>query len=138
MEGLAQRIAGGDVPLALRNAKLLELDLGRLLAPMSNAGEFEERLSMVVQEVVDEAANQPVIMFIDDIHNLIPPPPNGNNGSAILKPALGRGLLRCIGCTCRWTSSKNPSKPTRLWNVDFSKFQWKNQMLISPFPFCVG
>lgn len=99
VEGLAQRIATGDVPLSLRNAKLLELDLGAVGAGCQMPGEFEERLSMVVQEVVDEAENQPVIVFIDDIHNLIPPPPNGNNGSAILKPALGRGLLRCIGCT---------------------------------------
>ena len=88
---------------------------------------------MVVQEVVDEAANQPVIMFIDDI-TTIPPPPNGNNASAILKPALGRFVETSAR---RWTV-QNPSKPTRLWNVDFSKFQWKNQMLISPFPFCVG
>ena len=80
VEGLAQRIVQGDVPLALRNAKLLELDLGAVGAGCQMPGEFEERLSMVVQEVVDETQKQPVIVFIDDIHNLIPPPPNGNNG----------------------------------------------------------
>jgi ATP-dependent Clp protease ATP-binding subunit ClpB len=52
-------------------------------------GEFEERLSIVVSEVVEASQKGPCIMFIDDIHNLCPPPPSGNNGAAILKPALG-------------------------------------------------
>jgi len=99
VEGLAQRIISGDVPAPLRNARLLELDLGAVGAGCQMPGEFEERLSIVVSEVVEASQKGPVILFIDDIHNLCPPPPSGNNGAAILKPALGRGLLKCIGAS---------------------------------------
>ena len=99
VEGLAQRIVAGDVPAPLRNARLLELDLGAVGAGCQMPGEFEERLSIVVSEIVEATQKGPVVMFIDDIHNLCPPPPAANNGAAILKPALGRGLLRCIGAS---------------------------------------
>lgn len=99
VEGLAQRIIAGDVPISLRGAKLLELDLGAVGAGCQMPGEFEERLSIVISEVVEATQKGPVVMFIDDIHNLCPPPPASNNGAAILKPALGRGLLRCIGAS---------------------------------------
>lgn len=99
VEGLAQRIVAGDVPAPLRNARLLELDLGAVGAGCQMPGEFEERLSIVVSEIVEATQKGPVVMFIDDIHNLCPPPPAGNNGAAILKPALGRGLLKCIGAS---------------------------------------
>jgi ATP-dependent Clp protease ATP-binding subunit ClpB len=99
VEGLAQRIIAGDVPAPLRNARLLELDLGAVGAGCQMPGEFEERLSIVVSEIVEATQKGPVVMFIDDIHNLCPPPPAGNNGAAILKPALGRGLLKCIGAS---------------------------------------
>ena len=99
VEGLAQRIVSGDVPAPLRNARLLELDLGAVGAGCQMPGEFEERLSIVVSEIVEATQKGPVVMFIDDIHNLCPAPPSGNNGAAILKPALGRGLLKCIGAS---------------------------------------
>lgn len=99
VEGLAQRIVNDDVPQALRGAKLLEVDLGAVGAGCQMPGEFEERLTIIVQEVVDATAKGPVVLFIDDIHNLCPAPPMNNNGAAILKPALGRGLLRCVGAT---------------------------------------
>ena len=99
VEGLAQRIVNDDVPHALRGARLLEVDLGAVGAGCQMPGEFEERLTIIVQEVVDASANGPVVLFIDDIHNLCPAPPMNNNGAAILKPALGRGLLRCVGAT---------------------------------------
>ena len=98
VEGLAQRIVAGDVPAPLRGARLLELDLGAVGAGCQMPGEFEERLSIVVSEIVEATQKGPVVMFIDDIHNLCPPPA-GNNGAAILKPALGRGLLKCIGAS---------------------------------------
>ena len=99
VEGLAQRIVAGDVPAPLRGARLLELDLGAVGAGCQMPGEFEERLSIVVSEIVEATQKGPVVMFIDDIHNLGPPPPAGNNGAAILKPALGRGELKCIGAS---------------------------------------
>ena len=99
VEGLSQRIVNNDVPQALRGAKLLEVDLGAVGAGCQMPGEFEERLTIIVQEVVDASAKGPVVLFIDDIHNLCPAPPMNNNGAAILKPALGRGLLRCVGAT---------------------------------------
>lgn len=99
VEGLAQRIVNDDVPHALRGARLLEVDLGAVGAGCQMPGEFEERLTIIVQEVVDASAKGPVVLFIDDIHNLCPAPPMNNNGAAILKPALGRGLLRCVGAT---------------------------------------
>ena len=99
VEGLAQRIVMDDVPHALRGARLLEVDLGAVGAGCQMPGEFEERLTIIVQEVVDATAKGPIVLFIDDIHNLCPAPPMNNNGAAILKPALGRGLLRCIGAT---------------------------------------
>ena len=99
VEGLAQRIVAGDVPVPLRGARLLELDLGAVGAGCQMPGEYEERLSIVISEIVEATQKGPVVMFIDDIHNLCPPPPAGNNGAAILKPALGRGLLRCIGAS---------------------------------------
>jgi|EP00982_Pelagococcus_subviridis_P013306 ATP-dependent Clp protease ATP-binding subunit ClpB len=99
VEGLAQRIVAGDVPTSLLGARLLELDLGAVGAGCQMPGEFEERLSIVVSEVVEASQKGGIIMFIDDIHNLCPPPPGGNNGAAILKPALGRGLLKCIGAS---------------------------------------
>ena len=75
VEGLAQRIVAGDVPAPLRGARLLELDLGAVGAGCQMPGEFEERLSIVVSEIVEATQKGPVIMFIDDIHNLGPPPP---------------------------------------------------------------
>jgi ATP-dependent Clp protease ATP-binding subunit ClpB len=75
VEGLAQRIVAGDVPAPLRGARLLELDLGAVGAGCQMPGEFEERLSIVVSEIVEATQKGPVIMFIDDIHNLCPPPP---------------------------------------------------------------
>ena len=99
VEGLAQRIVAGDVPVPLRGARLLELDLGAVGAGCQMPGEYEERLSIVISEIVEATQKGPVVMFIDDIHNLCPPPPAGNNGAAILKSAVCRGLLRCIGAS---------------------------------------
>jgi|TARA_B100001142_G_scaffold57156_1_gene55887 ATP-dependent Clp protease ATP-binding subunit ClpB len=99
VEGLAQRIVSGDVPAPLRGARLLELDLGAVGAGCQMPGEFEERLSIVVSEIVEASQKGTIVLFIDDIHNLCPPPPAGNNGAAILKPALGRGLLKCVGAS---------------------------------------
>ncbi len=99
VEGFALRIARGDVPPALRNIRLCELDLGRLQAGASVKGEFEERLRRVIEEV--EAAPEPVILFIDEAHNLIGAGGSAGQGDAanLLKPALARGTLRTIAAT---------------------------------------
>lgn len=100
IEGLAARLVSGDVPPALKGCKLLELDTSALAAGCAMPGDYEERMKRIVTEICSEENSGKVILFIDDIHQIVPIPPNMvNDGGAILKPALGRGQLRCIGCT---------------------------------------
>ncbi|MDF2687962.1 MAG: clpB [Microvirga sp.] len=98
VEGLAQRIINNDVPDTLKNRRLLSLDLGALLAGAKYRGEFEERLKAVLQEL---SAAGDVILFIDELHTLVGA--GGAEGamdaSNMLKPALARGELHCIGAT---------------------------------------
>ncbi|NKB19188.1 MAG: ATP-dependent chaperone ClpB [Alphaproteobacteria bacterium] len=99
VEGLAQRIVKGDVPEGLRRKRLMMLDLGALIAGSKYRGEFEERLKAVLQEI--DACNGEIILFIDELHTLIGA--GGADGamdaSNMLKPALARGELHCIGAT---------------------------------------
>jgi ATP-dependent Clp protease ATP-binding subunit ClpB len=98
-EGLAHRIVRGDVPENLQGKKIFSLDMGALIAGAKYKGEFEERLKSVVQEVT--AAEGDLILFIDEIHTLVGA--GGGEGAMdaanILKPALARGELRCVGAT---------------------------------------
>ena len=99
VEGLAERIVRGDVPENLKNKQLYSLDMGALLAGAKYKGEFEERLKSVIKEVTK--SNGEIILFIDEIHTLVGA--GGGQGAMdaanILKPALARGEIRCIGAT---------------------------------------
>lgn len=99
-EGLAIRIANGDVPEPLKGRKLMSLDVSALIAGAKFKGEFEERLKGVLKEVED--ANGGIILFIDEIHTIVGAGSSGDSSldaGNILKPMLARGELRCIGAT---------------------------------------
>ena len=98
-EGLAQRIVNGDVPQALADKALLSLDMGALVAGAKYRGEFEERLKAVLKEV--ESRDGEVVLFIDEMHQLVGAGKTDGamDASNLLKPALARGELRCIGAT---------------------------------------
>ncbi len=98
-EGLARRITAGDVPETLKNRRVLALDVGALIAGAKYRGEFEDRLKAVLKEVTEAAGE--VVLFIDELHTIIGA--GAAEGAAdaanLLKPALARGELRCIGAT---------------------------------------
>ena len=98
VEGLAQKIASGDVPMTVKNARLLTLDISGMVAGSKYRGEFEERIKKVIQEVKDDPN---IILFVDEMHTLIGA--GGAEGSidasSILKPSLARGELQMIGAT---------------------------------------
>jgi ATP-dependent Clp protease ATP-binding subunit ClpB len=99
VEGLALRITSGDVPTTLKNKKIIALDIGSLVAGSKFRGEFEDRLKAVLKEI--EASSGEIILFIDELHTIVSAgsAEGSVDASNMLKPALARGTLRCIGAT---------------------------------------
>ncbi len=99
VEGLAQRIIAGDIPESLKNKRVLSLDLGAMVAGAKYRGEFEERLKAVLKEITD--AQGSIVLFIDELHTVVGAGKSDGSldASNMLKPALARGELRCIGAT---------------------------------------
>ena len=129
-ESLAQRIVAGEVPDALRGVRLVSLDLGALIAGAKFRGQFEERLRQVLDEVRegegrggDSGAGHSggVVLFIDELHTVVGGERSGPDAASILKPALARGDLRCIGATTpedyRRTIEKDPALERRFQQV---------------------
>jgi len=114
VEGLAQRIINGDVPDSLQDKKLLALDLGAMIAGAKYRGEFEERLKGVLQEVTAAAGS--IILFIDEMHTLVGAgkADGAMDASNLLKPALARGELHCIGATTLDEYKKHVEKDAAL------------------------
>ncbi len=122
-EALAQRIVAGDVPAALIDRRIMALDLGALIAGAKFRGEFEDRLKGIMKEVMESDGG--IILFIDEIHTVVGAGAGGSGGidaGNLLKPALARGELRCIGATTvdeyRKYIEKDPALERRFQKVD--------------------
>ena len=121
-ELLAQRIVAGEVPEALRGVRLVALDLGALIAGAKFRGQFEERLRAVLDEVRDaDSGNGGVVLFIDELHSVVGGERTSADAGSLLKPALARGDLRCVGATTpedyRRTIGKDPALERRFQQV---------------------
>jgi ATP-dependent Clp protease ATP-binding subunit ClpB len=133
-EGLAQRLVAGDVPEGLRDKRVLALDMGALIAGTKYRGEFEDRLKKVIREVSE--ADSKVLLFIDEMHTLVGAGATGGamDASNILKPALARGELNCVGATTldeyRKHIEKDPALERRFQPVLVEEPTWEQAVAI--------
>ncbi len=133
-EGLARRLVEGDVPEGLKDKHLYALDLGALIAGTKYRGEFEERLKKVIKEVTEQEGQ--VLLFIDEMHTLVGAGATGGamDASNILKPALARGELHCIGATTideyRQHIEKDPALERRFQPVMVEEPTWEQAVAI--------
>nr|MEE4269704.1 AAA family ATPase [Candidatus Krumholzibacteria bacterium] len=134
VEGLARRLIEGDVPEGLKNKRVLALDMGALIAGTKYRGEFEDRLKKVIKEVTEQEGE--VLLFIDEMHTLVGAGATGGamDASNILKPALARGELHCVGATTideyRQHIEKDPALERRFQPVMVEEPTWEQAVAI--------
>lgn len=134
VEGLARRLVEGDVPEGLKGKRVLALDMGALIAGTKYRGEFEDRLKKVVKEVTDQEGE--VLLFIDEMHTLVGAGATSGamDASNILKPALARGELHCVGATTideyRQHIEKDPALERRFQPVMVEEPTWEQAVAI--------
>ncbi|MBK9776624.1 MAG: AAA family ATPase [bacterium] len=134
VEGLARRLVEGDVPEGLKGKRLLALDMGALIAGTKYRGEFEDRLKKVIKEVTEQEGE--ILLFIDEMHTLVGAGATGGamDASNILKPALARGELHCVGATTideyRQHIEKDPALERRFQPVMVEEPTWEQAVAI--------